>query len=73
LALFTAWHIAVFHSHAKAGKLKSWAEIRRQFSGTTEKPIQVDWRTRKAQREQQMASFHKHQAQRQKPPVKRGR
>jgi hypothetical protein len=74
LALFTAWHIAVFTLQAKAGKLKPWREIRETFT-RVDAPAQVkkDWRSVQAERQQQMTMFKKHQAQRTRPVGKHGR
>jgi hypothetical protein len=69
-----AWHTAVFNSQAKVGKLDPWSRIRAKLVGESDAPpVAQDWRARKVERQQQMAMLKKHQRQRSKPPVARGR
>lgn len=73
LALFTAWHTAVFHGLAKAGKLHDWAFYRDKAKGVRAPVTPLDGMTRKAERQAQMTQFKKHQQQRTRGPVRRGR
>lgn len=73
LALFHAWHVAMWTALAQHGKLKDWAEYRQQLRGEPDQPIVVDWQARKAQRAEQMKRLDKHKAKRQAPMrAKRG-
>lgn len=68
LGAYVAWHVAVFNTQAKAGKLVDWSTIRQRMKGTTDVPIPMDWRIRKAQRQAQVANLRKHNAARARPP-----
>lgn len=70
LALFQAWHTAVFTMQAKAGKLDPWSVIQEKFTGAPKVIAPVDWRTRKAERQAQMAQREKHERQRTRPFLK---
>lgn len=73
VALYAAWHVAVWHVSAKVGKLKDWAQYRRTLFGSTDStPTPAkDWKERKAERLNQMQDLRKHQQAR-KRPVRRG-
>lgn len=65
LALYTAWHTAVFSSQMKHGKIDPWETIQGRFRGTPDGPVvKKDWRARKAERQAQMQQLKKHQHQR---------
>lgn len=72
LALFTAWHVAAFTSATKVGKLQPWTHYQQKVSGKTSAAPSADWKTRKAERKQQMADLQKHREIRQRPVRKRG-
>lgn len=73
VAMFAAWHVVFFRNQLDGGKLKPWAYYRDKARGTPAVVVPQDWKTRKAERQAQMARLKKHQAHRTRPAVKHGR